>query len=84
MPTRNPRAARPEQWRIDSVYERRRDAPKRIERAYRILIEAKMQTQKRRGGAADARGDLREGLHPSSGTGADHRKPACSPEALGG
>jgi hypothetical protein len=39
MPTRNPRARRPKQWRIDSVYERRRDAPKRIERAYRILIE---------------------------------------------
>jgi hypothetical protein len=35
----NPRAARPEQWRINSVYVRRRDGPKRIEQAYRVLIE---------------------------------------------
>jgi len=37
--SKNPRAARPKRWRIDSVYIRRRDAPKRIERAYRILID---------------------------------------------
>jgi hypothetical protein len=37
--SRNPRAARSEQWRINSVYVRRRDGPKRIEQAYRILIE---------------------------------------------
>ncbi|MBA3472300.1 MAG: hypothetical protein LC781_19140 [Actinobacteria bacterium] len=38
--SRNPRAARPKKlWRIASVYERRRDGPKRIEQAYRILIE---------------------------------------------
>jgi hypothetical protein len=36
--SRNPRAARPKRWRIDSVYVRKRDAPKRIEQAYRILI----------------------------------------------
>jgi hypothetical protein len=38
----NPRAARrpnKKRWRINSVYERRRDGPKRIEQAYRILIE---------------------------------------------
>jgi hypothetical protein len=28
-------------WRIDSVYVRRRDGPKRIEQAYRILIDGK-------------------------------------------
>ena len=39
--SRNPRAARPKHWRIDSVYVRRRDAPKRIEQAYRILIDGK-------------------------------------------
>jgi len=37
--SRNPRAARPEQWRINSVYVRRRDGPKRIEQAYRILVD---------------------------------------------
>jgi hypothetical protein len=38
--SRNPRrAACPEQWRINSVYVRRRDGPKRIEQAYRILID---------------------------------------------
>jgi hypothetical protein len=36
--SRNSRAARPKRWRIDSVYIRRRDAPKRIEQAYQILI----------------------------------------------
>jgi len=41
MPRRNPRTARPKRWRIDSVYIRRRDAPKRIEQAYQILIDAK-------------------------------------------
>jgi hypothetical protein len=37
----NPRAVRrpKKRWRITSVYERRRDGPKRIEQAYRILIE---------------------------------------------
>ena len=39
--SRNPRAARPKQWRINSVYVRRREGPKRIELAYRILIEAR-------------------------------------------
>jgi hypothetical protein len=39
--SRNPRAARPKQWRIDSVYVRRREAPKRIEQAYRILIDGR-------------------------------------------
>lgn len=39
--SRNPPAARPKQWRISSVYERRRDGPKRIEQAYRILIDAR-------------------------------------------
>lgn len=39
--SRSPRAARPTPWRIDSVYLRRRDGPKRIEQAYRILIEGK-------------------------------------------
>ena len=41
MPRRNPRASRPKRWRISSVYIRKRDAPKRIERAYQILIDAK-------------------------------------------
>lgn len=27
-------------WRIDSVYERRRDGPGRVEQAYRILADA--------------------------------------------
>jgi hypothetical protein len=39
--SRNAHAARPKQWRIDSVYVRRRDAPKRIEQAYRILVDGK-------------------------------------------
>ncbi len=37
--SRNPGAARPRQWRIDSAYARRRDGPKRTEQAYRILID---------------------------------------------
>jgi hypothetical protein len=50
--SRNPRVARPKQWRIDSVYIRRRDAPKRIGQAYRILIEGKEKNpeKKRRSG----------------------------------
>jgi hypothetical protein len=45
----NPRAARPKRWRIDSVYVRRRDAPKRIEQAYRILIgDGAANSEKRR------------------------------------
>jgi hypothetical protein len=47
-----PRATRPQQWRIASVYERRRDGPKRIEQAYRILIElgeANPEKMRRRG-----------------------------------
>ena len=39
--SKSPRAARPAQWRISSVYVRKRDGPKRIEQAYRILIDAK-------------------------------------------
>ncbi len=39
--SKNPRAAQPKQWRISSVYQRRRDGPKRIEQAYRILIDGK-------------------------------------------
>ena len=38
---KKPRAAQPKRWRIDSVYERRRDGPGRIEQAYRILADAK-------------------------------------------
>jgi hypothetical protein len=33
------RAARPTRWTINSVYVRRRDGPKRIEQAYRVLID---------------------------------------------
>jgi hypothetical protein len=48
----NPRAARPKRWRrIDSVYVRRRDAPKRIEKAYQILIDgSEANPEKRRSG----------------------------------
>jgi hypothetical protein len=43
------RAARPAPpWRIDSVYVRRRDGPKRIEQAYRILIDGKEENPKNR------------------------------------
>jgi hypothetical protein len=38
--SKSPRAARPAPpWRIDSVYVRKRDGPKRIEQAYRILLD---------------------------------------------
>ena len=46
--SRSPRAARPKQWRISSVYVRRRDGPKRIEQAYRILIDDKEANPNRR------------------------------------
>ena len=50
------------------MYVRRRDGPKRIEQAYRILIDGKKRTPKRGGAEADAHsGDLREGLHPVRG-----------------
>jgi hypothetical protein len=39
--SKNPRAAQTKQWRINSVYERRRDGRKRVEQAYRILVDAK-------------------------------------------
>jgi hypothetical protein len=39
--SRSPGAARPARWRISSVYVRKRDGPKRIEQAYRILIDDK-------------------------------------------
>jgi hypothetical protein len=49
--SRSPRAARPTLWRISSVYVRKRDGPKRIEQAYRILIDGKeANTKKRRRG----------------------------------
>jgi hypothetical protein len=37
--SKDSRAAQPKQWKVNSVYERRRDGPKRIEQAYRILID---------------------------------------------
>ncbi len=37
--SKSPRAARHARWRIDSVYVRKRDGPKRIEQAYRILLD---------------------------------------------
>jgi hypothetical protein len=49
--SRSPRDPRPALWRISSVYVRRRDGPKRIEQAYRILIDGKgANPQKRRRG----------------------------------
>lgn len=36
---KKPRAAEPKRWRINSVYERRRDGPQRVEQAYRILVD---------------------------------------------
>jgi len=39
--SKNPRAAQPKQWRISSVYERRRDGRKRVEQAYRILVDGR-------------------------------------------
>ena len=51
------------------MYVRRRDGPKRIEQAYRILIDGGKEANPKRGGAeADAHsGDLREGLHRRQG-----------------
>jgi len=47
--SRSPQAARPARWRISSVYVRRRDGPKRIEQAYRILIDGKEANPEKRG-----------------------------------
>lgn len=38
---KKPRAAEPKRWRINSVYERRKDGPKRVEQAYGILVGAR-------------------------------------------
>jgi hypothetical protein len=46
--SRSPRTARPAQWRISSVYMRKREGPKRIEQAYRILIDGKGANPKKR------------------------------------
>lgn len=73
-------------WQIDSVSVRARDGPKRLERAYRILVE---------GGAtahqdplhgedqSDARGDLCQGVHRTTRASADDRQPARRPPQLG-
>ena len=39
--SKNPRAAQPKRWRISSVYERRREGPKRVEQTYRLLVGAR-------------------------------------------
>lgn len=36
---KKPRVPESKKWRIDSVYERRRDGPGRVEQAYRILVD---------------------------------------------
>ena len=65
------------------MYVRGRDGPKRIEQAYRILIDAKEANPDKEEERLMRSGDLREGLDRAPGARADHRKPARGPEGLG-